>query len=301
MKLALILCFCCVFLTAQQHLHDFKLNGNVQSLESTSYSFSQTKTSPSGFLDSELYDKIKLDFDRNGNLVSRENYLDYQGKLGLFDKTVYQFNSHNQIEKQETTLIQNGEEPKKISQRKLLYYLGDRLIRTDEFNFGRTTDQFWVINYIYIGGRLKKKVFWMDDKIFSVTEFEHRLYKIISETTIHNDGKKGQKINFEYDDNQRIKNKTTEAGNEKMTESFLYEKDHLKEHIIKNKQQEVQLKETFNSFGLPVLIEKINYNTNSLTAYKFEYEFDLQNNWINCVILEDGTPRYKIIRKINYY
>lgn len=302
MRFTIFLIFFCTFLSAQNHLNDYNLKGKVRNLESTTYLFSdKSKTNPSGFLDSESFDAIKLNFDKKGNLVLRENYLDYQGKLGLFDKTVYQFNFSNQIEKQETTLIQNGEEPKKISQRIKFYYLANQLIRRDEFNSGRTTNQFWVINHIYNGSRLKKKEFWMDDEIFSTSEFEYRLQKIISEITIHNNGKKGQTINFEYDENQNLRHKTTEAGNEKTIETFNYDRHVLKERIIKNKKDEIQLKETFDSNQLPVLIEKMNYRKNSLSKYKFEFEFDARNNWINCLILEDEMPKFKIIRTINYY
>lgn len=296
-----ILLLICSFSFSQQ-LSDFKLVGKVKSLESTTYLYSNSsKTNPSGFLDSESFDGIKLNFDIRGNLILRENYLDYQGKLGLFDKTIYQFNFIHQLEKQETTLVQNGEEPRKISQRKIFYYLGSQLIRKDEFNSGRTTDQFWVTNHIYVGGRLKKKEFWMEDEIFSTSNFENKLQKVVSETTVHNDGKTGQIISYEYDENQNLKNKTTQSGNEKTIETFLYDKNVLKEHLVQNKKQEIQLRETFNPQQLPSSIEKINFRKNLLSQYKFEYEFDAQNNWINCVILEDEMPKYKIIRKISYY
>lgn len=301
MLIKFILLLICSFSFAQQ-LSDFKLIGKVKSLESTTFLYSNSsKTNPSGFLDSEYFDAIKLNFDQKGNLTLKENYLDYQGKLGLFDKTIYQFNFANQIEKQETTLVQNGEEPKKISQRIKFYYLANQLIRRDEFNSGRTTNQFWVINHIYNGGRLKKKEFWMEDEIFSTSNFENKLHKVISETTVHNNGKTGQIISYEYDENQNLKNKTTQSGNEKTIETFSYDKNVLKEHLVQNKNQEIQLRETFNLQGLPSSIEKVNYNRKSLTQFKFEYELDAQNNWINCVILEDETPKYKIIRKISYY
>lgn len=302
MKLSFLFIIFCSFLSAQIHLNDFSLKGKVRNVESTTYSYSdKSKTVNSGFLDSENFDALKLNFDKKGNLVLRENYLDYRGRLGLFDKTIYQFNATNQIEKQETTLVQNGEEPKKISQKKTFYYLKNQLIRTDEFNSGRTSNQFWVINQIYVGGRLKKKVFWMEDEIFSTSEFEHRLNDVVSEKTIHNNGKQGRKVSFEYDENQNVKNKSTESGNEKTVETFVYDKNVLKEHLVKNKKQEIQLRETFNPDGLLSSIEKINYTKNSLTKYKFEYEFDSQNNWINCVILENETPKFKIIRTINYH
>lgn len=296
----IILLFFGSFLLGQNHLNDFQLNGKVKSLESTTYLVTDPKTQPSGFLDSENYDAIKLGFDPNGNLVLRENYLDYRGKLGLFDQTMFQFNYNNQIEKQETILIQNGEEPRKLSQKKHFYYLGNQLIRMDEFNFGRTTDQFWVTNFVYEGGRLKRKYFWMEDAVFSRSEFENRLMKITSEKTFHNDGKLGKTINYKYDENAKLILKSSESGNEKTVETFTYNDKKLESHIVEVNGQ-IILNETFDSAELPRKILKFNYKTKQFDLYQFKYELDSQNNWINCLILEEEKPKFKIVRKINYY
>jgi len=301
MRFTIFLIFIGSILSAQNHLNDFNLSGKVKHLESATYLFSDnSKTNPSGFLDSEMYDAIQLNFDRKGNLIQRENYLDYQGKLGLFDRTIYQFNFINQIEKQETTLVQNGEEPRKISQRKKFYYIQNQLVRIDEFNSGRTSDQFWVTNLVYDGGRLKKKEFWMDDEIFSVTEFENRLTKIISEKTFHNDGKLGRIINYNYGENANLILKSIKSGNEKTEESFEYRKNFLLSKTIKENDK-VVLKTDFDENGLPVEVQKFNYKTQSFDLYRFKFEYDLHNNWINCVILENETPKFITKRRITYY
>ena len=301
MRFTIFLIFLGSILSAQNHLNDFNLSGKVKNLESTTYLFSDnSKTNPSGFLDSEMYDAIQLDFDRKGNLIQRENYLDYRGKLGLFDRTIYQFNFTNQIEKQETTLVQNGEEPRKISQKKQFYYIQNQLIRIDEFNTGRTSDQFWVTNLVYDGGRLKKKEFWMDDEIFSVTEFENRLTKISSEKTFHNDGKLGKTIQYNYDENANLILKSTKSGNEKTEESFEYGKNFLKNQSIRNNELIIS-KTNFDENGLPNEIQKFNYKTQKFDLYQFKFKYDAQNNWINCVILENQSPKFVIKRTISYY
>lgn len=300
MPYKLILIFCASFLWAQNHISDFHLNGKIRSLESTTFLVSDSKTQPSGFLDSELYDAIKLGFDKKGSLILRENYLDYQGKLGLFDRTEYRFNSAGNIEKLETVLIQNGEEPRKISQKKMFYYLAGQLIRTDEYNYGRTTDQYWVTNFIYEGGRLKRKDFWMEDKIFSTSEFGHRLMKIVSEKTFHNDGKLGKTVTYNYDPNAKLILKSSESGNEKILETFKYNDNKLRSHTIEVNGK-ITLEETFNSEELPLEIRKFNYRTDRFDKYQFKYEVDNQNNWINCLILEEEIPKFSIVRKINYY
>lgn len=290
-------------LTAQNRLGDFHLNGKIKSLESTTYLMNgNSQTTVSGFLDSEFYDAIKLKFNHNGNLISHENYLDYRGKLGLFDKTSYQYNPENQLEKQQTTLVQNGEEPTKISQLKKYYYLGEKLVRMDEFNFGRTTNQVWVVNYKYSNQNLIEKEFWMEDEIFSKEIHTYDLTnKLDFVQTVHNDGKRGQKILYQYDERRNLKNKITETGNEKESESFEYDKDVLKSRTLKDIRGEVLLREILFPSGLPAVVEKIHYAKNSFSKYEFKYEFDAQNNWINCLILEDEMPKFRIVRTITYY
>src|SRR5690606_40214402 len=191
--------FCPVLVIAQIHRVDFQLNGNVESVQTKSDDWkNEQRTSAPGFFETENFDSVYLKFDRNGNLILRTNFLDYQGKLGLFDETKFRFNAENQIEYQETILIQNGEEPRKTSQQRIYYYIKNKLARIDEFNSGRTTDQFWVTNFIYEGGRLKRKDFWMEDKVFSYSEFAYRLMKITKEETFHNDGKPGKTIDYGF-------------------------------------------------------------------------------------------------------
>src|SRR5690606_29392208 len=175
-------------LQAQFRTTDFRLLGKVESVQSVTYAYGNpSKTEVSGFLDSEQFDSVYLKFDRRRNLILRENFLDYRGKLGLFDRTILQINPSNQLEKLETTLIQNGEEPRKISQRKRFYYLQNQLVRQDEFNSGRTSNQYWVTNYIYEKGEIAEKVFWMEDEIFSRDKFNYNFKgELTEEKNFHN-------------------------------------------------------------------------------------------------------------------
>jgi len=285
----------------QNDLSDFLLNGKVKDVQSVTVKFdNQSYTTVSGFLDSENFDSVYLKFDSKGNLIIHKNYLDYQGKLGLFDRTVYRFNFNNRIEKSETELIQNGEEPRKISQRKKFYYIQNQLARIDEFNSGRTTDQFWVTNLIYEGGRLTRKDFWMEDAVFSRTEFTNRLYQVTSEKTFHNDGKVGRLVSYKYDENAKLILKSTQSGNELTEETFAYKNEKLKTHTAKSDGKLI-FNELYNGHGLPESIEKFNYRTRKPDLYEFNFEYDFQNNWINCVILENQKPRFVIKRKISYY
>lgn len=303
MYLKLIIFLFFSVLAAQNHVADFHLKGKVRSLESTTYQVSaDSRTGVSGFLDSEFYDAVSLNFAPDGNLVLRKNFLDYRGKLGLYDQTVYQYNPGNQLEKQQTTLVQNGEEPTRVSQLKNYYYLGNRPVRMDEFNYGRTTDQSWTINYKYSLENLTEKEFWMEDQIFSKEIHAYDLTNRLDFVqTVHNNGKPGQRIFFQYDEQRNLKNKTTETGNEKEQESFEYERGVLKFRTLSDGNGKIQLRETYFPNGLPKVVEKINYARNSFSKYEFKYEFDSQYNWINCLILEDENPKFRIVRRIIYY
>lgn len=300
-QIKILFLFCPVFLFAQLQIDDFQLNGNIESVQTKSGVWeNEAKTSASGFFETEDFDSVFLKFDRKGNLVLRKNFLDYQGKLGLFDETKFQFNAESQIEFQETELIQNGEEPWKISQRKIYYYIENQLARIDEFNSGRTTDQFWVTNFIYEGGRLKRKDFWMEDKIFSYSKFAHRLMKITKEETFHNDGKLGKTIDYGFDENAKLILKSAHSGNEYFEETFEYEKGKLARKTISENKNIIQI-EKFNSLGLPLEIQKFNYQKKKMDVYRFKFEYDSHDNWINCVILVNQTPQLKIKRKIKYH
>ncbi|MDD3459341.1 MAG: hypothetical protein PHO74_07695, partial [Weeksellaceae bacterium] len=48
-------------------------------------------------------------------------------------------------------------------------------------------------------------------------------------------------------------------------------------------------------------IHLLDYSTNGTDIYRFEYEFDSNNNWVKCKITKNQTPAYIISRKINYY
>lgn len=300
-KIKILFLFCPIFLVAQIQRNDFQLNGNVESVQTKSIHWeNESKTSASEFFETENFDSVYLKFDPNGNLILRKNFLDYQGKLGLFDETKFRFNAENQIEYQETILIQNGEEPRKTSQQRIYYYIKNKLARIDEFNSGRTTNQFWVTNFIYEGGRLKRKDFWMEDKVFSYSEFAHRLTKITKEETFHNDGKPGKTIDYGFNENAKLILKSTNSGNEHLEETFEYNGEKLVTKTFFENKKAVRV-EKFNPSGLPNEIQKYNYRKGKMDVYQFKFEYDSYGNWINCVILINQTPRLNIKREIKYY
>lgn len=289
-------------LQAQFRTTDFRLLGKVESVQSVTYAYGNpSKTEVSGFLDSEQFDSVYLKFDRRRNLILRENFLDYRGKLGLFDRTILQINPSNQLEKLETTLIQNGEEPRKISQRKRFYYLQNQLVRQDEFNSGRTSNQYWVTNYIYEKGEIAEKVFWMEDEIFSRDKFNYNFKgELTEEKNFHNNGIVGKNIDYKYVDGF-ISKKITISGNEKTTETFIYDSEFLSKYELMDNSGRVLRTETYDKNGLLSELQKFNHKTQLIDKYSFKFELDRENNWIKCEISRNRTPIYVIKRTIKYF
>lgn len=288
-------------LFSQSRLSDFGLVGKVESVQCITLNV-QGKTAVSGFLDSEIFDSVFLKFDKRRNLILQENYLDYRGKIGIFDRTLFQINPQNQIEKIQTILIQNGEEPQKISQLKTFYYLRNNLIRLDEFNSGRTSDQMWVTNYLYNGGNLVEKIFWMEDAIFSRTKFSYNLnHEILSEKTYHNNGQLGKTTENEFNNFGLIQKKISKSGNEITIESFRYGDFYKSFYELSLKTGEILRTETYENNGLIKEIQKFDYEQNQLVRYEFQFQLDSVGNWIECVISVNKSPTYTLKRIINYF
>lgn len=286
----------------QQRTTDFALVGPVENVQSVTIALNVGKTAASGFLDSQNFDSIYWQFDRQRNLIVQENFLDYRGKLGIFDRTIYQINPQNQLEKSETTLIQNDEEPRKIAQRKTYYYLGNRLIRMDEFNAGRNADQYWVTNSVYDAKGLQKKVFWMEDEIFSYTDFtldhfQHPWQELtyanngqLTHQKVYENNRLGLPLRIRYGHPQKMNVEKLSYGAKYLAEKQVYDEAGV---LIRTEQYGAQ--------GQIEEIHQLNYNTRQTDVYRFEFQKDPMNNWIFCEISKNGQPSYVIKRKIKYF
>lgn len=287
----------------QNKTSDFGLVGKVKSVQSVTKMYNDSrKTTTSGFLDSEQFDSVFLKFDLKRNLILKENFLDYRGRLAIFDRTKYRYNPQNQIEELVTTLIQNGEEPQKTSQRKVYYYLKNQMIRMDEFNYGRTSNQYWVVNSVYNSGKLKEKVFWMEDEIFSRSEFEFDWNNNpLSEKTYHNNGNLGKTLLYENNSSGLPVKISTHSGNSTSKESFIYGPSYLLEYILTDAKGIVLESDNYDEEGMISVAKRWNHSRGIHDIYSFNFDRDSNNNWIRCEISKNNVPMYQIIRKINYY
>lgn len=290
------------WILAQQTRGEFDLRGSVKEIRSTTYpSVNLNSTEVSGFLDSELYNSIYLKFDPVGKILLRENYLDYRGKLGLYDRSEFFYNSIGKLEKLETQLIQNGEEPKKISQRKIYYYIANQMVRWDEFNFGKTNSQQWVVNSEYNRHLLSKRIYWMEDEIFSYTQYQYDSQENLQlETTFHNDGRKGLVVEYSYKNNL-IRKKMKLLGNEKEIQTFIYDKDQLIRTELSNQSGIISEIKFYDQQGFLYKLHKFNHTTQQEDIFQFQYEIDPYNNWIACKILKNNHHEFTIQRTITYF
>lgn len=295
--------FFSVGLFAQKSTASLGLVGKVKSLHSVTRPLANPSiTEPSGFLDSERFDSIALTFDAYQHLILEENFLDYRGKLGIFDRTVYWYNPQHKIEKLETTLIQNGEEPRKISQRKIFYYINKRLVRMDEFNSGRTTDQHWVVNSVYENDQLQEKVFWMDDAVFSRSEFKMTPYNdVLSETSFYNDGRMGRSVNYSYYPDGLLAKITSKTAHGNETETFEYHAVYVKKHLKTDQHGQLLFTEFYDENGRLTEIRKYNYRTKDFDVFNFQFVYDHHNNWTSCDISKNNQLHYRITRTISYF
>lgn len=287
---------------AQISQKDFHLKGKIKTLKSTTYAIENGNWEVSGFLDSEYFNQVELDFNHLGNIISKTQYLDYRGKLGIFDQTFYQYNPQNQLVKQKTILIQNQEEPQRFSQIKKFYYLNSQIIRIDEFNLGLNNDQTWTFNYLYQNQNLIEKHTWMEDQIFSKTIYKYditnQLYQTIDYT---NHGKEMKKIEESFDKNNQVKTVQTSYGNQKFIETIHYKNP---KRIVYEKTNEFGVllnQKEYNKYQLINLVKKRENSQDQFINFEFQYDYDKYENWVECIISVNHIPKYKIKRLITYF
>ena len=95
-------------------LADFNLKGKVEKIISTATEANGNSTTLP-FYENEYYDQVSLEFNPKGLLTKRTNYLDYRGKLAVYNYVNYDYNNANLIDKQTNVVINNGEDPKRTA------------------------------------------------------------------------------------------------------------------------------------------------------------------------------------------
>ena len=180
-------------------LADYNLNGKVEKIVSTAYD-SKGNTTTLPFYENEFYDQIVLEFNPKGLLTQRSNYLDYRGKLAVYNFVDYRYNANNLIENQKNTVINNGEDPKRIASDKTFAYDSkNRLFTLIEKIEGKTTKSIYetVFNYSNTLDKITTKV---EGATISENNLKYNKKGLLVMDEMSSfDGKKGRKSYYIYD------------------------------------------------------------------------------------------------------
>ena len=280
-------------------LKDFQLKGNVHEIVST-VKDTKGNTTTLPFVDHEYYDQIKYEFDAKGKLAKKTNYLDYRRKLGVYSFTDYSY-SNGKVNQQITTVLNNGEDPKRIaSDKQFIYNSKGQILNITEKVKSKTSSTSYQTDFDY-QSNLNQVSTKTDGVLSSKNQLSYnKKGQLIKEETLSFDGKKGLVKYFVYDGNQPIYqeelvNKSTsitflDASSNQTKYQQFDANQNLKLEITKDKNNEIiAIKNQTFSNGKP-----------QLNSYTISYTYDAVGNWTKATINQDNQLKYIISREITY-
>ncbi len=281
-------------------LKDFYLKGKVEKIISTATD-AQGNSTTLPFYENEFYDQVLLEFNSKGLLIKRTNYLDYQGKLAVYNFVNYDYNNCNLIDKQTNTVINNGEDPKRIASEKIFVYDNkNRLITLKEKVESKTSKSSYETSFKY-SNQLDK----ITTKIEGAIRSENNLMYnkdgllVLDETTSF-DGKKGKKSYYIYDEKLPVYSEEL-VGNTSIITFF--EKGNRSKIQAFDTNKMLTYEAEFNSNNEIITFKKQTFRNGKalLSDYEIVYEYDSKNNWIKANISTNNHLKYVVNRTISYY
>ena len=179
-------------------LADFNLKGKVEKIISTATEANGNSTTLP-FYENEYYDQVSLEYKTKGLLTKRTNYLDYRGKLAVYNYVNYDYNNANLIDKQTNVVINNGEDPKRTaSDKKFVYDNNNRLINLTEKIEGKSSKSSYETVFSY-SNKLDKITTKVEGSTISENNLTYNKNSllVLDEMTSF-DGKKGRKSYYIY-------------------------------------------------------------------------------------------------------
>lgn len=281
-------------------LTDFGLKGNVKEVVSTATDFNgNSATLP--LYENEYYDQVSLQFNEKGLLDKRTNYLDYRGKLGVYNYINNVFKKSYLLDSQTNTIVNNGEDPKRIASDKLYFYDNkNQLIKLLEKVEGKSSKSAYETNFIYTD-KLNKIITKVENSILKENNlsYNNNGLLVMNESTSF-DGKKGRKAYYLYDNKTPVF-KEEIAGNLSLItffdkgvvskiQSFDSSKN-LTYEALYNADKEIEL----------LKIQSFRGGKSILTSYQVSYEHDAKGNWVKAKITQDSQLKFNVNRIISYY
>ena len=264
-------------------LADYNLNGKVEKIVSTAYD-SKGNTTTLPFYENEFYDQIVLEFNPKGLLTQRSNYLDYRGKLAVYNFVDYRYNANNLIENQKNTVINNGEDPKRIASDKTFAYDSkNRLFTLIEKIEGKTTKSIYetVFNYSNTLDKITTKV---EGATISENNLKYNKKGLLVMDEMSSfDGKKGRKSYFIYDNETPVFLEEIAGNSSKI---MFLENGNISKLQSFDANKKLDYQADFDSRKQIIHFKKQSFKNGEtiLTSYQVTYEYDAKNNWTKASI-----------------
>lgn len=281
-------------------LADFNLKGKVEKITSTATDEKGNSTTLP-FLENEFYNQISLEFNSKGLLTKRTNYLDYQRKLAVYNYVNYDYNNSNLIDKQTNTIINNGEDPKRIaSDKTFIYDSKNRLINLSEKIEGKSSKSSYETLFNY-SNKLDKITTKVEGSTISENNLTYNKNGLlVLDEMISFDGKKGRKSFYIYDKETPVFQEEIAGNSSKI---MFFENGNVSKLQSFDSNKTLAYQADFNSKNEIVNFKKQSFRNGQtiLTSYQVAYEYDSKNNWIKATISNNGELKYVVKRAINYY
>ena len=281
-------------------LADFNLKGKVEKIISTATEANGNSTTLP-FYENEYYDQVSLEFNPKGLLTKRTNYLDYRGKLAVYNYVNYDYNNANLIDKQTNVVINNGEDPKRTaSDKKFVYDNNNRLINLTEKIEGKSSKSSYETVFSY-SNKLDKITTKVEGSTISENNLTYNKNSllVLDEMTSF-DGKKGRKSYYIYDGKIPVYNEEIAGNSSKI---MFFENGNISKLQSFDNNKMLAYQADFDSKNEIINLKKQSFRNGQtvLTEYQVTYDYDSKNNWIKASISTNGTLKYVVKRTISYY
>lgn len=282
------------------NLDDFNLKGKVEKIVSTATDV-QGNTTTLPFLDNEFFNQVALEFNNKGNLTKRSNYLDYRGKLAVYNYVNYNYNNSNLIDKQTNTVINNGEDPKRIASEKTFDYDNqNRLIKLDEKIEGKSSKSVYetVFNYTNKLDKITTKVEGSTISENNLT-YNKNGFLVLEETSSF-DGKKGRKSYYMYDGKIPVFREEVVGNTSKIS---FFENGNISKIQVFDANKKLDYQADLNSKNEIVNFKKQSFKNGQsvLSTYQVAYDYDAKGNWTKANVTSDNGLKFVVSRAITYY
>ena len=280
-------------------LKDFQLKGKVREVIST-VKDTKGNTTTLPFVDHEYYDQIKYEFDSKGKLTKKTNYLDYRKKLGVYSFTDYSY-SNGKISQQITTVLNNGEDPKRIAtDKQFVYNSKGQILSIAEKVKSKTSSTSYQTDFDYLP--ILQQITTKTDGVLSSKNqlYYNKKGLLIKEETLSFDGKKGLIKYFVYNGNQPVYQE--ELVNKSTSITFLDASTNQTKYqqFDNNKNLKLEITKDKNNEIIGIKNQTFRNGKSQLDIYTISYTFDAAGNWTKAVINQDNQLKYNISREIIY-